>query len=220
MTTNSLPGVNEESRAIQRYLQRITVSGEGQPCSPFGCEVYHYDVIGSTQTQAKSLADQGAPEGTLVVARRQTAGYGRKGDAWNSNHGGLWFSFILRPGFDPSRAGDFSLACAEAIARALGDRMPRCVFEVKAPNDVLAALPDGTKKKICGLLLEGGVKNGLYEWLVVGVGVNINNELPEELGQQAATLEQIHGNPVARMPVLRSVLIRLSQAYKTFSKTL
>jgi len=62
-----------------------------------GLKVYHYDVLESTQIEARRLAQEGAPEGTLVIARTQTKGYGRQGAFWHSSPGGLWFSLVLYP---------------------------------------------------------------------------------------------------------------------------
>lgn len=186
--------MNEESLALERYLQR---------------RVFHFDLISSTQTEAKRLAASGAPAGSLVIARIQTAGYGRKGDFWHSGAGGLWFSLILRPSFGPDHAESFSLTSAQAVASVLGRHVPGAHFEIKAPNDVLARGPGGSMKKVCGLLIEGSVSGGAYDWLIVGLGLNVNNDLPPELESTATTLERIHGRPVPRMPLLRDLILTL-----------
>ncbi|MBI2070186.1 MAG: biotin--[acetyl-CoA-carboxylase] ligase [Elusimicrobia bacterium] len=208
-----------EAKSIERYLRMAMNNSGDWPCAPFGGRVYHYDRIESTQTQAKHSAASGEPEGALFVARRQSAGYGRKGDAWNSEQGGLWFSVICRPRFGPERAEAFSAACAEACRDAFHRRLPEAAFAIKKPNDVLVQATDGSWKKVCGLILEGSVQDGVYEWLVLGVGVNVNNVLPDGLKPIAVTLEEINVRPVERMPLLREVLIEMARRYGTFQET-
>lgn len=183
----------------------------------FGCPTYHHDLIVSTQIEAKRLAAQGEPEGTLVISRVQSGGYGRKGDAWDSAAGGLWFSVILRPKFSTDAAEKLSLAIGGALAEIFKKHLPQAAFEVKAPNDVLAVTPEG-KRKVCGLILEGGVSGDHYDSLILGVGINVNNVLAPALGSIATTLEQLSGRPVPRMPILKSVLQNLEKIYLEFSR--
>ena len=77
--------------------------------------------VDSTQAVARRLAEEGAPDGTLVWALSQTSGKGRMGRKWRSSPGGLYASWLLRPEFAPARLGEISLACGEALASALRD---------------------------------------------------------------------------------------------------
>ncbi|MBI4668575.1 MAG: biotin--[acetyl-CoA-carboxylase] ligase, partial [Elusimicrobia bacterium] len=167
-------------------------------------------VVDSTQTIAKNLARQGDPEGTLILADRQTAGYGRKGDPWHSGRGGLWFSLILKPVFAPDKAEEFSLACAEAVAQTLNRYFPGHLFKVKPPNDVM----DASARKVCGLLLEGSITGGFYDWLVMGLGLNVNNKIPGELKSRAVSLKEICGRRIAGKPLLAALTGKLMEIYR------
>lgn len=206
-------GVNEESRAIERYLRNIKIGGNGGMY-----RVCHFDSITSTQAAAKDMAALGNVKDVVVVARQQTGGYGRKGDFWHSTLGGLWFSILWQPKFSPQRAPDFSVACAKALCRSFGRALPGAYFEVKEPNDVLARSPDGPLKKVCGVILEGSVNNDLYDWLTCGVGINVNNEMPQELLSQAVSLERISNKPIPRMPLLRDAIQGLEAVRRRFEE--
>lgn len=211
--------ISEEGAAIERYLKRALKGEAAWPCRPFGRRVLHFNLVGSTQEEAKALAASGEPAGALVVARAQSQGHGRKGDSWHSAPGGLWLSVVLRPGFGPDRAEKFSLAAAGAIVLSLNEAIKvfplhRPIFCIKPPNDVMADMGNGACRKVCGIILEGSVIRDRYDWLVLGIGINVNNALPPGLAGCAATLEELAGVPVPRMPLLRRVLIELAAAYK------
>jgi len=210
--------VNEESRVIERMMRGC----------PFGSRVYHYDVVESTQIEAKRLAQAKSPEGTLVIARVQTKAYGRRQTAWDSKAGGLWFSLVLYPKFSPDYGEAFSLAIAKSIEIALSKSIEGASFETKAPNDILAVTSHGMKKKVCGILCETQISldsrtfsnrqspianRQSYDWLVLGVGLNVNNIVDESLKDTAVTLEELAGSPVPRMPLLKTILQDLSSVY-------
>lgn len=140
--------------------------------------ILHYDSLPSTMDAARALALDGEPEGTVVRARRQTAGRGRDGRAWASPEGGLYLSVVLRPRAPPARWTLLPLAagCAVGAAvRALG--RPAAL---KWPNDVLV---DG--RKVAGVLVEARAP----EFAVVGVGLNAAIRVPPELGGIASSLD-------------------------------
>jgi|SRR5579883_167484 len=154
----------------------------------------------STQTLARALAEGGAPERTLVWADRQTAGRGRMKRRWKSPEGGLYFSLVLRPRFPPSRLAAFSLATAEAIAKAL-EKLTRQPFAVKPPNDVYSA--GWRPGKVCGILAEASGSPRKLDWLVVGVGVNVNAR--PRIGN-AQSLKNMTGKTWPVEGVLRAIL--------------
>ena len=160
----------------------------------------------STQTVARALADEGAPDGTLVWALSQTSGRGRMGRRWRSGPGGLYMSWLIRPRFEPQRLADFSLACGEAAASALAEFGARTA--VKPPNDVLAECPDGRFRKLCGILCEASGDSSRLHWLVVGVGVNVDNDPPL---RRATSLRALTGRKTGVEPVLRALLRRLER---------
>jgi BirA family biotin operon repressor/biotin-[acetyl-CoA-carboxylase] ligase len=126
------------------------------------------EVTGSTNATAAGLADDGAPEWTLVSAGHQTDGRGRLGRTWVDEPGkALILSVVLRPRLAPARAGILSLAAGAAMAEAIREvagRRATC----KWPNDLLVR--DG---KVGGILLESSVQDEGFRWVIVGVGVNL-----------------------------------------------
>ena len=136
------------------------------------------------------LGAQGAPAGTIVLAEEQTAGRGRDGRTWRSPAGGVWLALLLRPPL-PS-AGVLSLriglVLADVVEEVLGISPtslsgPRAAL--KWPNDVL--LDD---RKIAGILSEGRWQGDELQWLGVGIGVNVANEIPPELADTAVALRE------------------------------
>ena len=144
------------------------------PVLPDGWRLVALDTVGSTSDEAARLADSGAPEGTVVWARAQTGGRGRRGRHWASPAGNLYTSTILRPECPAARAAELGFAAALAVADIVpSDRAVR----VKWPNDVMV---DGGK--IAGILLESAIgQSGAVQHVVAGIGVNVGfaPQLPE-----------------------------------------
>jgi BirA family biotin operon repressor/biotin-[acetyl-CoA-carboxylase] ligase len=164
----------------------------------------------STQAVARRLAEEGAPDGTLVWALSQTGGKGRMGRRWRSAPGGLYASWLLRPNFAPDRLAELSLACGEALAEVM--REFGVSAAVKPPNDVLALCPDGKARKLCGVLCEAAGDSKRLHWLVIGFGVNVNNT---PLLKRATSLRALTGRPLEVSTVLRAALTRLSRARRS-----
>ncbi|HXF95078.1 MAG TPA: biotin--[acetyl-CoA-carboxylase] ligase [Gemmatimonadales bacterium] len=143
-----------------------------------------FRTLASALDAVHELAAQGAPAGTVVLAEEQTAGRGRDGRTWRSPAGGVWLGALLRPGGGalPAIAVRVGLAVAEAVDGVLG----RPVTRLKWPNDVL--LQD---RKLGGILCEGRWQGDALQWLAVGVGVNLANEIPAELGDRAIALREV-----------------------------
>lgn len=158
--------------------------------SALGSPHLHLRATASTSDRARALAQAGAPHGTLVTAREQTAGRGRQGRTWSAPAGtALLLSLVLR---DPPDL--LPLAAGVAVARVCG-----AAARIKWPNDVL--LDD---RKVAGILAEGRPQEG---WAVLGIGVNVAldvTDLPPELHTSAATL----GLPAAAIPNVRERLLR------------
>jgi BirA family biotin operon repressor/biotin-[acetyl-CoA-carboxylase] ligase len=128
--------------------------------------------VGSTNDEAKRLARAGAEEGTLVWAREQTAGRGRRGRPWASPPGNLYLSLVERPDCLADRAAQLGFVAALAVGDAL---RPHCETACKWPNDVLAG-----GRKIAGILLESeSGEGGALAYLVVGIGVNLASAPPD-----------------------------------------
>lgn len=172
------------------------------PALPGIAHLLRLPATDSTQTVARFLADQGAADRTLVWADRQTGGRGRLKRRWESKPGGLYASLILRPSLPAARLAEVSLLTGDAAAVALR-RHAGVETAVKPPNDVYAAAPDGRGRKICGILCEAAGGERRLDWLIVGIGVNVNNavSLPT-----ASSLKALTGKSWEVEAVLRAVL--------------
>ncbi len=140
------------------------------PSLPQTYRLLSYDRLASSNDEAKRLAREGAEEGTVVWAREQTAGRGRRGRQWIGLPGNLFVSFILRPDCQPAAAVQLGFVAALGLSDAIAAIAPSdAELRCKWPNDVLL-----NGKKIAGLLLESETRasEGL-DWLVVGIGVNV-----------------------------------------------
>lgn len=140
----------------------------------------------STNRVAKSLAEQGADEGTLIVALSQTAGRGRLGRSFLSPEGGLYFSLVLRPSFSPEESRMLTVAAAVATAQAIEQTSgKKC--DIKWVNDIYIG-----GKKVCGILTEGAfdAETGTLKYAVLGIGINIfaPDGLPDEISDIADTV--------------------------------
>lgn len=171
---------------------------------PAGFRLEARDVVDSTNSEAARLAREGAADGTVVWARRQTAGRGRQGRQWQSPEGNLYCSLILRPNVPPARAAQLSfvaaLALGETLRAALADGpAPR----YKWPNDVLL---EG--RKVAGILLESsGSPAGGIDWIIVGCGLNLAH-FPENIegGYPATSLAAMGGKDISLQEMLARFL--------------
>jgi BirA family transcriptional regulator, biotin operon repressor / biotin---[acetyl-CoA-carboxylase] ligase len=142
--------------------------------------------IASTSDEAKRLVAEGAPAGTLVWARVQTAGRGRQGRGWVSPAGNFYASLILRPPVPVAMAAQLSFVAALAVADACLALAPAAAISLKWPNDVLLA-----GRKLAGLLLESQSQgDGMLDWLVLGIGINLAT-YPVEVEYPATALAAV-----------------------------
>jgi BirA family biotin operon repressor/biotin-[acetyl-CoA-carboxylase] ligase len=179
-----------------------------------GSEVKYYSKIDSTNTEAKKLAQMGEKEGTVVIAEEQTGGRGRKGRAWNSPFGmGIWVSIILRPQISPVEAPGLTLVAAVAAAKAVRN-VTGLPVKIKWPNDLML-----NSKKVGGILTELSAEIEVVNFIVVGIGINVNNEsFPEELREIATSLkiEQAGKEKLDRVQLLCELLHRFEEGYSAF----
>jgi BirA family biotin operon repressor/biotin-[acetyl-CoA-carboxylase] ligase len=171
------------------------------PPSP-SLRLLRYDTLGSTNDEAKRLAEAGAAEWTVVMAREQTAGRGRGGSVFVSPPGNLYLSAIVRPACSAASAAQLGFAAALAVGQAVAARLPPgrelCY---KWPNDVLV---DGSK--ISGILLESSAAHdGALAWLVAGIGVNVANH-PSETPWPATSLASLGVSEIGLEDLLRSIV--------------
>lgn len=166
--------------------------------------VHYYPTLGSSNTVLKAFADDGAAHGTLVVADEQTAGRGRQGRNWATPAGtAIAVSMLLRPDANDFQPAQYSLlgglAAAQAIQTTVGTVDPK----VKWPNDVWI-----NDQKVCGVLAEAGWKGTALDYVVVGIGINVNGTRAQlgETRTPATTLETITGSPQNRLALLQSLV--------------
>ena len=180
--------------------------------SAFGRSFRYYDEIESTNAEAKSLANNGAPEGTVVIAETQSAGRGRLGRRWTSPAGkGLLFSVLLRPRLPMHDAHMLTIVAAAAAAEAV-EAVAGTAVNIKWPNDLFLG-----DRKAGGILLEVSGEQDEVEWVIIGIGINVNteySELPVALRRTATSLKVVKGEPVDRSELLAALLLSLEGHYR------
>lgn len=158
----------------------------------------------STQIIAHQLAQQGTPDGTVVLTEEQTAGRGRLARKWDSAYGkGIWMSLILRPDVPPQRAPQFTLVAAVAVVRAI-EEVTSLRPEIKWPNDILL-----NGKKCTGILTELQSDADGIQALIIGIGLNVNQaemDFDPEIRGIATSLQMESGEEVNRAELVRAVL--------------
>jgi len=173
--------------------------------------------IDSTNARAKELAQGGAVHGTLVIAEEQTSGRGRLGRSWVSPAGmGIWMSLILRPSFLPRNASRVTVITALAVTDAI-DKITGLTADIKWPNDIII-----NSRKVCGILTEIQADPDTIEYLVVGIGLNVNtprDAFPEELTQSASSLFMESGVKVERNILLAGILDSFERIYNKYEET-
>jgi BirA family transcriptional regulator, biotin operon repressor / biotin---[acetyl-CoA-carboxylase] ligase len=175
----------------------------------FDAHLHHFYKIGSTNTAAMAAAAEGAPEGSVLLAEEQTAGRGRGANSWQSPRStGIYCSVVLRPAMPPSDVLVLSLASGLAVHAAIQQVDSRVSPDLKWPNDVLI---DG--KKVCGILTEMNAEATRVRYIVVGVGINVNQaSFPKEL--QATSLRLVTGSEWSRVELVAALLKSLDREYR------
>lgn len=156
--------------------------------------------VDSTNHFARKLAQKGAPAGTLVIARAQSAGRGRLGRVWESPANlGLWFSLLLKPPISGQKLGLLGFLPAVALVEVLQQRYG-IAAATKWPNDVLI-----DRKKVAGILCESQVNGNQILFAVIGVGINVYQraaDFPATLQGQATSIQEATPMPVDSMDLL------------------
>jgi len=158
----------------------------------------------STQDIAKALAETSALEDcVLVQSKTQSAGRGRYERVWDAKDGGLYMSLLLNPGKKVQNTADLSIKTGQAVALALNE-LYGIKTKIKLPNDVLA-LGGKEYKKISGILIESAYSQDSLEWLIIGIGVNLNNKTSKALN--AVSVKEITGKKTD-VEAFRSALLK------------
>ncbi|MFE4710111.1 MULTISPECIES: biotin--[acetyl-CoA-carboxylase] ligase [unclassified Paenibacillus] len=195
-------------------IELLSLSGLQQEASAsrWGGHVHMLTTVGSTQEEAKRLAENGAPEGTTVIAEEQTGGRGRQGKKWHSPFGkGIWMSVVLRPSLPLLSTPQLTLMAGVAVCRAIR-RVSGVDVGIKWPNDLLAG-----DRKICGILLESSCYENELAYCIAGIGISVNlaeEDYPDFLnGVGTSLLIERGGASVDRSVLAGAVLTELDSLY-------
>lgn len=183
---------------------RLTTSFAGQQL------IYHKET-GSTNTDAKQLAEEGYPHGTIVLSDQQHQGRGRRGRSWESVEGrNLYFSMILRPEIKPGSASMLTLVMGLSVAQAIHE-VTGLKCQIKWPNDLVIH-----GKKVCGILTEMSMEPDFIHYVVVGVGVNVNQTSFGEGLEHASSIQLEQGVEQNRIRLFLKILERFEKNYESF----
>jgi BirA family biotin operon repressor/biotin-[acetyl-CoA-carboxylase] ligase len=181
-----------------------------------GKDILSYRTLGSTNQLGFRLAESGVGEGTLIVADEQTKGRGRMGRGWYSPPKlGLWMSLILRPEIPPFKAPGLSICAGLALAQAIGG-LTGMDARIKWPNDCLV-----NDRKVGGILLELSAELDRINFVIVGIGVNVNHlskDFPKKLSSIATSIRMEWGREVSRIKLLTLFLKKFEAIYLDFKK--
>ncbi|MGE7839472.1 biotin--[acetyl-CoA-carboxylase] ligase [Lysinibacillus sp. NPDC093712] len=182
-----------------------------------GRQIHYFDVVDSTQTIAHKLAQEGAPDGTIVIGEEQTAGRGRMSRPWESAKGsGIWMTIILRPDVSPQQASSFTLVVAVAVTMAIKTLYKHVEPAIKWPNDLLI-----NGKKCTGILTEMQAEADLVQALLVGIGINANQQEKDfspDITNIATSLRIAAGEEINRAALVATILQYLEQFTELFVK--
>lgn len=183
------------------------------PQQLIGTQIYYYPGLDSTNEALKRSLKDHPPEGTVYIAGKQEEGKGRRGRKWESPPGGLWFSFVLRPTLPLTQTALLSLVFAVSLVKSL-DIFSDSLCQIKWPNDIYCQ-----GKKISGILLEASGEIDSIDYLVVGIGINVNvrtNDFPTAIATNSTSLLEVCGREIALDEVLITVLKDLDSYYRDF----
>ncbi|MGN0162960.1 MAG: biotin--[acetyl-CoA-carboxylase] ligase, partial [Candidatus Ornithomonoglobus sp.] len=165
-------------------------------------------IIDSTNDEAKRCSDM--PDGSLFIADVQSAGKGRLGRSWESPKGsGIWMSLLLKPDIPPQDISQITLIAGMAIRRTLGNGSG-----IKWPNDIVIG-----SRKVCGILTEMSAEIDRVNYVICGIGINVNTAgFPEELQDKATSLFIETGKTYNRSKLVSAIMNEFEPLYKVFQK--
>lgn len=178
-----------------------------------GRDIIHFDSIDSTNSKAKQLADTKESNGSIVISEEQTNGRGRLGRNWVSpKYKGIWMSIILKPDLSPIDAAKLTQTAAAAVVKAADELQIRTY--VKWPNDIII-----NHKKVCGILTEMNAELTRINYVVVGIGINVNideAEFSDGIKEIATSLKIETKAPVNRQALAAKILNNFEILYTKF----
>jgi BirA family biotin operon repressor/biotin-[acetyl-CoA-carboxylase] ligase len=174
-------------------------------------KIYSYKETSSTNDTAYHLAVNGEREGSLVIAESQTQGRGRMGRIWVSPKSkGAYFSVILRPSILPKEVSGITLFSALSVAKTIREMFNLAAF-IKWPNDILI-----NNKKICGILTEMNAETDKINFVIIGIGININTK-EELLPKGATSIMEAQGAEVSRVELVKGIFRNMDKYYKFYN---
>jgi len=197
-------GYRLESRPDRLFAFEVT---RGLNTKFIGKKIHYFDYLASTMDLAMQLGMRGSAAGTLVLAESQTKGRGRLGRSWSSpKYKGLYLSLLLRPGILPAASPILTLLSAVSICEAI-KKVTALEPQIKWPNDVLIH-----NKKVAGILTEMNAEADKVNFVVIGIGLNVNND-KKSLVAQATSLKEQAGAALDRLILLQELLRRIENNY-------
>jgi BirA family biotin operon repressor/biotin-[acetyl-CoA-carboxylase] ligase len=183
----------------------------------FGRDIISYKKVDSTNDIAYNLAEKGVKAGTAIIAEEQSRGKGRHGRHWISpSKGGIYLSCILRPKIPPSEIPRITLFAAVAVAKAIRD-VTSLDVSIKWPNDLVL---DG--KKVCGILTEMKAEQDSVDFIILGIGINVNTPLKQLPKGSASLKDELHRHnikrSISRVELAKQVLERLEEFYSILER--
>lgn len=180
-----------------------------------GQNIHYFKEVDSTNNVARKFAEEGAAEGTIIIAESQRSGKGRRGKKWISPYGGIWMTIILRPDIQPTKAPQLTLVTGVAVAETL-DQECGLDIGIKWPNDILIG-----DKKVCGILTEVNTDQGKVDYVLVGIGIDLNldiNSFPPELRSGATSLKAELDREIRGAELVQIFLQRFERYYNEFKE--
>lgn len=206
---------NRGYRVVMNTTQ-ITKGGVllGLKTETIGRNLLVYEEIDSTNNQAKKMAEDGAKDGTLLVSDSQTAGKGRRGRVWTSPKGSsIYMTLLIRPNFNPQQASMLTLVAAMAVRKAI-ESTAKVQTQIKWPNDLVC-----NGKKVCGILTEMSAEPDFINYVVIGIGINVNmTDFPEEIRNTATSLKIEKQESVDRNRIIAEFCNWFEKYYEIFQK--
>ncbi len=178
--------------------------------------VFHFSEVGSTNNIAKKMILKEKEGGFAVISDIQTAGYGRRGDFWESPKGGLWCSLAIKPDINPSIIGLIPIICALSVSKALESHDIKT--RLKWPNDILHSRDEA---KIAGIIVEGKVSSKMVEYIIIGIGINVNIELEQfspPLRNHITSTLKIKRTKISLEELLHTIIFYLEEGFDKMKK--
>ncbi len=187
---------------------KVTENGikSGLTTDFIGRKIFLYDETDTTNNRAKDNSSE--PDGSVFIAETQTGGKGSRGRGWLSPRGsGVWLTALLKPGISPTEVSCVTLAAGLAVCRAIGLNS-----QIKWPNDIVIG-----SKKVCGILTEMSAEIDMVNYIVCGIGINVNTEsFDSEIARRATSMYIESGEKYERNAVAAQLLNNLEHYYKKF----